>query len=337
MSPPDLFLHCTVFASPSCLRKFGHTGEATPSGGPVSLSCMFFLSQARVLCRAPPSGGREWSSHESLFVLPLSCRFVVCFKSTMCSPLAAACARRTGRGEFGRYLSISHDYTGSVRLEVRRHWLRPGEFAPTFCAPEHSLRESNKSLDCYESSAPGLLWGIPVGENQRGMWSPHYSASASDLDGDRRAPALSRLECSLMDTGCAAQCTETLLSTSLPAASAALDAPSSRGPLGVMRKCGAGSTAGAQSTRLLVSFVCGDVGSERMTGTGWSPDTCHRTLCGSGDFPLLFRAWFRPRRRAEDWALVLPAGKQGDYVFLFGVLSSSPLGFGRGPGCGGNS
>ena len=42
-------------------------------------------------------------------------------------------------------------------------------------------------MDCYESSAPGLPRGIPVGENPRRMWRPHYSASASDLEVDRKS------------------------------------------------------------------------------------------------------------------------------------------------------
>ena len=48
MSPRDLFSHCTVLRFPRCLRMFGHTRVATPFGGMVSLSCMFFWSQVPV-------------------------------------------------------------------------------------------------------------------------------------------------------------------------------------------------------------------------------------------------------------------------------------------------
>ena len=92
-----------------------------------------------------------------------------------------------------------------------------------------------------------------------------------------------------------------------------------------MRQCGAGSTAGAQSTRLLVSFARGDVGSERMTGSGLSPDTFRWTLCGSGDLPSFASRTACPRRRAEGQDLALPAGKQGDYVFPLSVFRTVPL------------
>ena len=84
MSPLDLLSRCTVSRFPAGGRKVGHTCEATPFGGTVSPSRMCILPLAPVARRDPPRGGREWSSHESLLLLPLSCRFVVCFKPTMC-------------------------------------------------------------------------------------------------------------------------------------------------------------------------------------------------------------------------------------------------------------
>ena len=59
MSPRDLSLHCTVLRFPLCLRKFECTREATPFGGTVSLSCVFFLSLAPVSRRAPPMSEAE--------------------------------------------------------------------------------------------------------------------------------------------------------------------------------------------------------------------------------------------------------------------------------------
>ena len=90
-------------------------------------------------------------------------------------------------------------------------------------------------------------------------------------------------------------------------------------------KRGAGSTVGAQSTRLFVSFVRGDVGSKRMTSVGLSPDTCLRTLCGSGGFPLLFHAWPLAEARDRRLGLCDAVGHARRLGFPLGILRAVPL------------
>ena len=158
------------------------------------------------------------------------------------------------------------------------------------------------------------------------MWSAHCSASAIVTDVDRKSSC--SVTFGVFTHGhwmCRAVYRDAAKHV-VPSRFRRTGLQSSRELLGVMRKCGAGSTAGAQSTRLLVSFVCGDVGSERMTGSGLSPDTCRWTLCGSGDLPSFASRTACPRRRAEGQDLACQrAGEAIMFSPCLAFLRAVPL------------